>query len=182
MGTLYENIIHLCELRGVKGGKMCSDLGISKSLLSDLKAGRKKSITMSTAEKIAGYFDVPVGALLNIESMEQAQKLADHDFMLRYKKLPMNERFQIDNLVDLSAQHPDKAAEVLEDAVYGFAETKKSPSEDGATMDSFTYAAHGYSGRLTDADKATLLKMMETLAAANEEDNGQTVGGLQGPG
>lgn len=59
-------------------------------------------------------------------------------------------------------------------------ETKKTPSEDGAGMDSFTYAAHGYSGRLTDADKATLIKMMETLAAANEEKDGQTGGGLQG--
>lgn len=59
------------------------------------------------------------------------------------------------------------------------AETKKAPSEDGA-MDSFTYAAHGYSGRLTDADKATLIKMMEALAAANEEKDGQTGGGLPG--
>lgn len=58
-------------------------------------------------------------------------------------------------------------------------ETKKSPSEDGEEMDDFTYAAHGYSGRLTDADKATIIKMMETLAAANEEDNGQANGGIQ---
>lgn len=179
MGTLYENIIHLCELRGIKGGKMCVDLGISKSLLSDLKAGRKKGIHMDTAEKIANYFDVPVGALLDESSAGQGDKLAEYDFMLRFGKLPFNERFQIENLVDLSAQHPEKAPAVLESAVYGFAETKKAPSEDGV-MDSFTYAAHGYSGRLTDADKATIVKMMETLAAANEEDNGQADGGLSG--
>lgn len=58
-------------------------------------------------------------------------------------------------------------------------ETKKAPSKDGVEWDDFTYAAHGYSGRLTEADKATILKMMETLATANEEDNGQTDGGLQ---
>ena len=57
---------------------------------------------------------------------------------------------------------------------------EKSPSKDGL-MDSFTFAAHNYSGRLTDADKSTILKMMETLATANEEDNGQTDGGLQRP-
>lgn len=182
MGTLYENIIHLCELRGIKGGKMCVDLGISKSLLSDLKAGRKRSINMDTAEKIAKYFDVPVGALLSDSSETQGQKLADYDFMLRFGNLPFNERFQIENLVDLASQNPDKAPAVLEDAVYGFAKTKNAPSEDGAGMDSFTYAAHGYSGRLTDADKATLIKMMETLAAANEEKDGQTGGGLQGSG
>lgn len=57
-------------------------------------------------------------------------------------------------------------------------ETEKAPSDDGA-MDSFTFAAHNYSGRLTEADKATIIKMMDTLASANEEDNGQTGGGLQ---
>ena len=47
-------------------------------------------------------------------------------------------------------------------------------------LDSFTYAAHGYSGKLTDADKATVLKMMEVLAAANEGGNdGETDGGVQ---
>ncbi len=61
------------------------------------------------------------------------------------------------------------------------AETKNPPTTPGEGMDDFTYAAHGYSGRLTDADKATLIKMMETLAAANEEDNGQADGGLQRP-
>ena len=59
------------------------------------------------------------------------------------------------------------------------AETKKAPTTDGEGMDDFTYAAHGYSGRLTEADKATIIKMMETLAAANEEDNGQADGGLR---
>ena len=147
--------------------------------MSDLKAGRKKSIHMDTAEKIANYFDVPVGALLDEFHMAQGQKLSEYDFMNRFNTLPFNERFQIENLIDLSAQHPDKAPAVLEGAVYGFAETKKAPSEDGE-MDSFTYAAHGYSGRLTDADKATIVKMMETLAAANEEDNGQADGGLSG--
>lgn len=47
-------------------------------------------------------------------------------------------------------------------------------------LDSFTYAAHGYSGQLTNADKATVLKMMETLATANKGGkNGETDGGVQ---
>ena len=37
MGTLYDNIMALCESRGIKGGKMCTDVGISKGLLTDLK-------------------------------------------------------------------------------------------------------------------------------------------------
>lgn len=77
-----------------------------------------------------------------------------------------------------------RAAEIAEylgvplDALMGM-ETKKSPATEGEGWDDFTYAAHGYSGQLTEADKATIVKMMETLAAANEEDNGQADGGLQ---
>ena len=56
MCTLYESISSLCREKGVKGGKMCTDLGLSKSLMTDLKAGRKKSINTDTAEKIAAYF------------------------------------------------------------------------------------------------------------------------------
>ena len=40
MGSLYDTIFALCESRGIKGGKMCTDLGISKGLLTDLKMGR----------------------------------------------------------------------------------------------------------------------------------------------
>lgn len=68
MSTLYENIIALCEERGIKGGKMCSDLGISKGLLTDLKAGRKKGMSAANADKIASYFGVSVGYLLGTET------------------------------------------------------------------------------------------------------------------
>lgn len=68
MGTLYENIIALCDERGIKGGKMCTDLGISKGLLTDLKMGRRTGLSAANAQKIAGYFGVTVGYLLGEES------------------------------------------------------------------------------------------------------------------
>jgi len=43
---------------------MCADTGISKSLMTDLKMGRKKGVNAETAQKIADYFDVSVGYLL----------------------------------------------------------------------------------------------------------------------
>ena len=55
MATLYENIVALCERRGIKGGKMCTDIGISKGLLTDLKMGRRTGISAVTAQKIASY-------------------------------------------------------------------------------------------------------------------------------
>jgi transcriptional regulator with XRE-family HTH domain len=70
MSTLYETIISLCQTHGIKGGKMCTDLGISKSLLTDLKMGRKKGLNAETAQKIASYFGVTVGYLLGEEQKE----------------------------------------------------------------------------------------------------------------
>lgn len=65
MWTLYESILSLCQEKGIKGGKMCVDLGLSKSLMTDLKSGRKKGITAETAQKIADYFSVSVDRVLN---------------------------------------------------------------------------------------------------------------------
>ena len=72
MGTLYENIIALCNEKGIKGGKMCTDIGISKGILTDLKKGRQLSVSAATAQKIATYFGVSVGYLLGEEQKKEA--------------------------------------------------------------------------------------------------------------
>ena len=43
---------------------MCADIGISKSMLSDLKMGRKKTLSAETLAKIANYFSVSVDSIL----------------------------------------------------------------------------------------------------------------------
>ena len=68
MDTLYNKIISLCKERGIKGGKMCTDIGMSKGILTDLKMGRQTSVSTSTAQKIATYFGVSVGYLLGTET------------------------------------------------------------------------------------------------------------------
>ena len=70
MSMLYKNIVALCEERGIKGGKMCTDTGISKGLLTDLKMGRRSGVSALTAQKIASYFNVSVGYLLGEEEKE----------------------------------------------------------------------------------------------------------------
>ena len=72
MGTLYESIISLCDEKGIKGGKMCVDLGISKSTMTDLKSGRRTGISMDTAQKIADYFNVSVDRVLGAEQKEKS--------------------------------------------------------------------------------------------------------------
>lgn len=79
MGTLYENIKALCDERGIRGGKMCVDLGLSKSMMTGLKKGQKKTIQIETAQKIADYFGVPVDDLLNTENNELSFDNVDVD-------------------------------------------------------------------------------------------------------
>ena len=71
LGTLYENIIALCEERGIKGGKMCTEIGMSKGILTDLKMGRQSGISAANAQKIASYFGVSVGYLLGEEQKKE---------------------------------------------------------------------------------------------------------------
>ena len=63
MDTLYSRIIALCKEKGVSGSRMCLDLGLSKSTMSDLKNGRTKGLSIPTAQKIAGYFGLTVDEL-----------------------------------------------------------------------------------------------------------------------
>lgn len=63
MSNLYDKIIQLCKDKGITGGKMCNELSLSRGLMTDLKKGRKKTISTETAMKIANYFDVTVEEL-----------------------------------------------------------------------------------------------------------------------
>lgn len=74
MATLYERLKFLCEKNGIKGAQMCNELGFSKSLMTDLKHGRKTGVSAVTAQKIASYFDVSVGYLLGEEESTQKEK------------------------------------------------------------------------------------------------------------
>lgn len=71
MGTLYEKITALCKSKGVSGSRMCLDLGLSKSTMSDLKFGRIKGISIPTAQKIAGYFGITVDELYGEEAKKE---------------------------------------------------------------------------------------------------------------
>ena len=64
---MYDRISTLCTQRGITPGKLCSELGMRRSVLSDLKSGRKRSLNAETAYSIAAYFGVSVGYLLGNE-------------------------------------------------------------------------------------------------------------------
>ena len=77
MCTLYERIQELCKNKGVSGSRMCLDLGLSKSTLSDIKSGRKKGVSMPTAQKIAGYFGISVDELYGEDEKKENPTVKD---------------------------------------------------------------------------------------------------------
>lgn len=87
MGNLYETIAALCEEKGIKGAKLCTDTGISKGLLTDLKMGRRTGVSAVTAQKIASYFGVSVGYLLGEEEKEEKPTAEDDELSENMKKL-----------------------------------------------------------------------------------------------
>lgn len=87
MVTLYERLNFLCKERGIKGAQMCRDLGMSKSLMTDLKSGRKKGVNAETAQKIASYFDVSVGYLLGEEEKEKPTTQEGDELSVDMKEL-----------------------------------------------------------------------------------------------
>ena len=70
MANLYDSILALCQSRDIRPGRLCDELGLSRGLMTDLKMGRKKSVSAETAQKIAAYFGVSVGYLLGSEGSE----------------------------------------------------------------------------------------------------------------
>lgn len=108
MSNLYERIHDLCEEKGIKGAKLCTDTGISKGLLTDLKMGRRTGVSAVTAQKIAAYFGVSVGYLLGEE--EQKNKPTNegelseghkklYDFMLSVPEDKVDKVLQLMKLI-----------------------------------------------------------------------------------
>lgn len=78
MSKLYNNIVSLCESRGITGYRMCKEIGIQPSILTDLKMGRKEGLSSKNADKIARYFGVSVGYLLGTVTLaEEGMSFSD---------------------------------------------------------------------------------------------------------
>ena len=77
MANLYESILQLCLRDGIRPGRLCDELGISRGLMTDLKMGRKKGVNAETAQKIASFFGVSVGYLLGIEESDAVSGSAE---------------------------------------------------------------------------------------------------------
>ena len=110
MSSLYENIQQLCAAKGIRPGRRCDELGISRGLMTDLKMGRKKSVSAETAQKIAAFFGVSVGHLLGQDS-PQADILEQVDvaFYGDFKELNEEEKEAVRDMVRLMRQRRQRS-------------------------------------------------------------------------
>ena len=105
MDNLYQVIEHLCAQKGIRPGHLCNELGLSRGLMTDLKMGRKKSVSAQTAQKIAGFFGVSVGYLLG-EEAENTDILDQVDvaFYGEFKELDESDKEAVRDMVRLMRQ------------------------------------------------------------------------------
>ena len=104
MANLYESILSLCETKGIRPGRLCDELGLSRGLMTDLKMGRKKSLSAETAQKIAAYFGVSVGYLLGQEDTSDMLDQVDVAFYGQFRELNEEEKETVRDMVRLMRQ------------------------------------------------------------------------------
>jgi DNA-binding Xre family transcriptional regulator len=104
MGNLYETIEGLCAERNIRPGRLCTDLGLSRGLMTDLKMGRKKGLNAETAQKIADYLGVSVGYLLGQETTRDILDEVDIAFYGDFKELNDEEKNAVRDMVRIMRQ------------------------------------------------------------------------------
>ena len=104
MGNLYENIQTLCTRDGIRPGRLCDQLGLSRGLMTDLKMGRKKSVNAETARKIADFLGVSVGYLLGQDTQKDVLDEVDVTFYGDFKELGEQEKNAVRDMVRIMRQ------------------------------------------------------------------------------
>ena len=107
MENLFARIESLCEKKGIRPGRLCDELGLSRGLMTDLKKGRKKTVNAETAQKIAGFFGVSVGYLLGQEESDVLDQV-DVAFYGDFKELDEAQKEAVRDMVRLMRQRRDR--------------------------------------------------------------------------
>lgn len=63
MANVYNTIKKLCDENEISISSLCDNVGIGRSTITELKAGRTKTLSSETLSKIADYFHVNIDYL-----------------------------------------------------------------------------------------------------------------------
>lgn len=114
MSDLYNRIISLCKEKNVSGYRMCKDIGIQPSILTDLKMGRQNGLSAKNADKMAAYFAVSVGYLLGTDTKKAPTQDGERKITLDDFTYAMQNEYK--NLTDADKQILLSMAKQLDDA------------------------------------------------------------------
>lgn len=78
----YSVIKNLCDEKGIKISTLANGTGIRNSVFSELKMGRTKTLSASSLEKIAAFFEVPVSVFFD-ESYDGVEEMQNELFRKR---------------------------------------------------------------------------------------------------
>jgi len=71
--VFYDRFEALCQLKGVKPGKACIDMGLSRSLAAKWKATKTEKPSADVLEKMSVYFDMSIEEILGKEKSPTVQ-------------------------------------------------------------------------------------------------------------
>lgn len=123
MSDLYNRIEALCNDRKISITTMCKESGTSRASLSDLKVGRKQSLSAETLSKISAYFGISVDYLLGKENKKAptaaGERSGSHDvlddvdiaFYGDYKELTEDDKATVRDMVRIMRERRSKKQE-----------------------------------------------------------------------
>ena len=98
---MYNTIKNLCKARGISVSKMCAEVRISPTVMSELHTGRTKSLSTPTLKKIADYLGVDPSVILGEAQTKNAPSISDEAMSIAtaYDKLTNKDRDAVLDLI-----------------------------------------------------------------------------------
>lgn len=147
MSDLYNRIETLCNSKKISITTMCKESGASRASLSDLKVGRKQSLSADTLSKIAAYFNVSIDFLLTGDPAYFVTS-ADEENPWEIELLDSFDRLSLGDQIETVAQ-----VQKLVDC----SKTKNAPTKKGertVSDDELKFALWGNCEDISDDDLA----------------------------
>ena len=77
MCDLYNKIEDLCQSKGIRVANLSKEIGFNKTVLSELKNGRSKSLSLEKLIKIADYFEISLDELVGRKKITPDDKSSE---------------------------------------------------------------------------------------------------------
>ncbi len=107
MCNLYDRIKDACAQRNLTVSAMCLQLGMSKSVMSDLHSGRKKTLSADTLGKIAQFLQVSADSLLGKPQQDVLDEV-DIAFYGEFKELDAAQKEVVRDMVRLMRRRQEE--------------------------------------------------------------------------